>query len=231
MAHSLNRLTPKQKLRIQTRHKNSIARHGYQPQALFWSNREIQETRFQQLLRILPAQDSLPPIWSLLDVGCGFADLASYLNQAGYQPEYHGVDVSQDVLNAAKNLHPTLSLEQGELGDFGFADNGFDYVMLSGALNEVVETEIENLAQHQGAYAQWVIMEMYRIAKRAVAFNLLDARHSWVQSRSDLQSFNPDEIVRFCQRFADQVMLIDGYLENDFTIHLIKESLSSQTAF
>jgi len=226
MAHSSDKLTDKQRLRIQTRHKVSIERHGYQPQALYWSNREIQEIRFQNLISILPnSQELKNQAWTLLDVGCGFADLVDYLATSNYFPTYTGLDLSPDIVLAAKSLHPKCTILDGELAESQFKTSEFDYVMLSGALNEVVETEIENTAQYKGDYAKSVIKEMYRICRKGVAFNLLDGNHACVQSRYDLQSFMPKEIVAYCESFADEVKLIEGYLENDFTIHLKKRAL------
>ncbi|BCN93129.1 SAM-dependent methyltransferase [Thiomicrorhabdus immobilis] len=218
-----NKLSDKQRLRIQTRHKVSVERYGYQPQALYWSNREIQEIRFQKLMEMLPAATELKQqAWSLLDVGCGFADLVDYLQKNEYLPDYTGIDISPEMVLAAQSLHPQATIKNGELADFNFSPLQFDYVMLSGALNEVVETEVEGTSQQQGDYAKSVIRAMYQISKKGVAFNLLDARHQWVKSRYDLQSFLPTEIIDYCQSFASQVELLEGYLENDFTVYLYK---------
>ncbi|MDX1351631.1 MAG: class I SAM-dependent methyltransferase [Thiomicrorhabdus sp.] len=225
MQQSALRLSDKQRLRIETRHKVSVERYGYQPQALFWSSREIQEIRFQKLLEMLPpAQILTDQAWSILDVGCGFADLIGYLASYEYLPDYTGVDVSPDMVLAARSMHPSHVFFQGELAECAFSENQFDYVMLSGALNEVVETEVEGTAEFQGRYAKSVIKEMYRIAQKGLAFNLLDSRNDWVNNRFDLQSFYPQEIVQFCQSFADEVILIEGYLENDFTLYLKKSA-------
>lgn len=222
-----HKLTKKQRLRIQTRHKMSIERHGYKPQALYWSNQEIQEIRFQTLMQILPKASQLKDHhWSLLDVGCGFADLYSFLNTKHYFPQYSGIDISPDMVSAAQSIHGEIDVMSGELSDFDFQENQFDYVFLSGALNEVVETELEGLAEKQGQYARSTMQTMYAISKAGVAFNLLDARHPWVKSRSDLQSFLPEDIVAFCQTFADKVTLIEGYLENDFTVLLHKDNMN-----
>ncbi|WP_040725423.1 bifunctional 2-polyprenyl-6-hydroxyphenol methylase/3-demethylubiquinol 3-O-methyltransferase UbiG [Thiomicrorhabdus sp. Kp2] len=223
MQDSLLRLSKKQRLRIQTRHKVSVERYGYQPQALYWSSREIQEIRFQKLIEILPSPKTLKhQAWSLLDVGCGFADLVGYLERNNYFPDYTGIDVSPDMVRGAQSMHPQKTILEGELSELGFTDNQFDYVFLSGALNEVVETEIEGTAEFQGNYAKSVIMAMYKICKKGVAFNLLNSQNAWVKSRFDLQSFLPNEIEHFCASFVDEVVLIEGYLENDFTIYLRK---------
>ena len=225
MDNKHNKLSEKQRLRIQTRHKMSVERYGYQPQALYWSNRDIQEIRFLKLLEILPPANQINQrAWSLLDVGCGFADFFDYLKIHDYRPQYTGIDISPEIVLGAKSMHPDAVIGEGELYDFDFKAFEFDYVMLSGALNEVVETEIEGTHERQGEYAKSVIKKMYSLSKKGVAFNLLDARDEWLKSRYDLQSFLPDEMVLFCQEFAQGVELIEGYLENDFTIYLFKEA-------
>ena len=228
MQNSTLRLSDKQRLRIQTRHKVSVERYGYQPQALYWSNRDIQEIRFQKLIEILPTSKALKhQAWSVLDVGCGFADLVNFLERQAYFPDYIGLDLSPEMVLGAGAMHPNITLFEGELAECAFEQNQFDYVMLSGALNEVVETEVEGTVEFMGSYAKSVIKEMYRICKKGVAFNLLDSRNEWVKSRFDLQSFLPNEIAQFCEGFADEVIVVDGYLENDFTLYLKKHSAIS----
>jgi SAM-dependent methyltransferase len=235
---SSTRLSDKQRLRIQTRHRASIENYGYQPQALYWSDRVIQEIRFKTLVGLLPnslcmAKEPLnesDQAWSLLDVGCGFADFKRYLNQQGFYPHYQGLDVSPAVVHAARAIDSNILIYEGELFDSALSDdklgaNQFDYVMLSGALNEVVETEVEGTAAFYGDYARATLEKMYAMCRYGVAFNLLDARHPWVASRSDLQSFLPTDIVAFCQTFAKKVTLVDGYLDNDFTVYLHKRPL------
>lgn len=220
-------LSDKQRLRIQTRHKDSVEKFGYQPQALYWSNREIQQIRFRKLSEILPLNHKLEggniAAWSVLDVGCGFGDLKGFLQEQGFIIDYHGIDLSETIIESAQFQRPDIQVSLGDLFDFDPADNAYDYVFLSGALNEVVETEIEGTAQYRGRYAKAVIRKMYDTCRRGVAFNLLDARHPWIQSRPDLQSFMPEEIVEYCETFAVKVRWADDYLENDFTVYLEKQ--------
>ncbi|WP_127470614.1 class I SAM-dependent methyltransferase [Thiomicrorhabdus aquaedulcis] len=224
------RLSDKQRLRIQTRHRVSVENYGYEPKALYWSDRTVQEVRFKTLMDSLPkrlcvaenTQIGNDQAWSLLDMGCGFADFKRYLNRHGFYPSYQGVDVSPVVVQAARAIEPGILIFEGELSECKFEVNQFDYVMLSGALNEVVETEVEGTAACYGDYARATLKKMYALCKQGVAFNLLDARHPWVASRSDLQSFLPADIVDFCHTFAHRVTLIEGYLDNDFTVYLHK---------
>lgn len=214
-------LTEKQRLRIQTRHNHSVNLFGYNYKALFWTSAKIQEIRFKMLAQILNPSVSLEKPLSILDVGCGFGDLKPYLESQGFEFNYTGIDISPSIVQSAGFKYPNIKIYQGDIFDFKIADNQFDYVLLSGALNEVVETELEGLAGDVGRYAKAVIKEMYRITRCGVAFNLLDARNPKIaQSSEDLQSFLPHEILAYCNTFANHVKINDDYLDNDFTVYL-----------
>ncbi|WP_178861655.1 class I SAM-dependent methyltransferase [Thiomicrorhabdus cannonii] len=214
-------LSEKQRLRIQTRHRYSLERFGYTPQALFWSSREIQQQRFEILAQVFDASKT-QQAGSVLDVGCGFGDLRAFLQKNDIHVDYQGIDLSADMVQSAGFQYPGIQVMQGDLFDLNPADESFDYVLLSGALNEVVETEAEHNAGHEGRYAKAVIRRMYQTCRIAVAFNLLDARNQWVRARSDLQSFEPQQIVDYCRSFASRVVCCEGYLDNDFTVFLYK---------
>lgn len=210
------RLSDAHRTRIQLRHKASIERFGYKPQALFWTDQDAQLQRFKVLASLLPSVEKPNhQAWSILDVGCGFADFYAYLNQAGYHINYTGIDVSPDMIDSAAWLHHGITLFEGELADQAFEENAFDFVFLSGALNEVVD--------ETGAYAKSVIRDLYRIARVGVGFNLLNKHNPWIQSRPDLQSFYPASIAAFCERFADKVDWRSDYLPNDFSVFLNKK--------
>ena len=211
-------LSEKQRLRIQTRHKVSIEHYGYQPQALYWSSQQIQFIRFQKLSEILPRNQAC----SLLDVGCGFGDLKVYLEEQGFNIDYTGIDLSEDMVRGAVFQYPGITVFQGDLFDFNPSAKQFDFVLLSGALNEVVETELEGTANQQGQYAKAVIRKMFDSCMQGVAFNLLDKRNAWVASRPDLQSFQPEEMADYCKTFAANVSWQDGYVDNDFTLFLYR---------
>lgn len=122
------------------------------------------------------------------------------------------------MIQSARFQYPGIQVEQGELFDLDPPAESFDYVLLSGALNEVVERD----ATERGHYARAVIRKMYQTCRVAVAFNLLDARNHAVKVRPDLQSFEPQEMIDYCRTFASTVAWRDDYLDNDFTVFLYK---------
>jgi len=191
-----------QRKRIVDRHRDSLKRHGYHPNALYWSSREIQEIRFRVLADIgIAAEDSV------LDVGCGFGDFKGWFESQGGKLDYTGIDLSPDLLGEGEKRHPGGLFIEGDLFDMEFAQKSFDWVILSGALNEQLHDD--------AAYARRVIERMYALCRKGVAFNLLDARHLRAH---DLQSHQPEEMLNWCRTICPDCTLRDEYLQNDFTI-------------
>ena len=195
--------------RIVKRHAVALARYGYRPQALFWQSQAVQVTRFRVITDVMVSAPQ-----SILDVGCGFGDFYLWLQQQGIETEFTGVDVSPDMIFAARSRFPAARWVEGELLTLSLPETGFDVVTLSGALNEPIE--------QADAYAQAVIARMWSLARRQVIFNLLDVGHPEVARSPFLHGRDPDVVLRWCRHHTDAVRLIDGYLPNDFTVVMEK---------
>ncbi|MPQ77170.1 class I SAM-dependent methyltransferase [Hydrogenovibrio sp. JE_KL2] len=212
----MQKLPEKHRQRIITRHKASIERYGYEPAALFWKGRDVQNLRFALFLEWMESQDKSchEDAPCVLDVGCGFADLYKFFTHHGLSVNYTGLDVSPDMIFAAQNIYPDLLFLNGEIYDFELEDESFDWVFMSGALNEVLDDS--------GEYAFGVIRKMYALAKHGVAFNLLNKAHEWTFQCSDLMSFDAQKVKKYCQTFCSDVEVRMDYLPNDFTVFLRK---------
>jgi len=200
-----------QRKRIVDRHRDSLTRHGYHPNALYWSTREVQEICFEVLAAI-----GIEDGDSLLDVGCGFGDFKGWFERQGGALDYTGIDLSPDLLAEAEVRNPGGRFFCGELFDMDSVKSGFDWVILSGSLNELLHDE--------GDYARRVIERMYALCRKGVAFNLLDARHLRVH---DLQTHMPDEMLAWCRGLCPASVMRDAYLKNNFTIYMPRDSTIS----
>ncbi|MDQ6971354.1 MAG: class I SAM-dependent methyltransferase [Mariprofundaceae bacterium] len=188
-------------------HQQSLALHGYSPHALYWGSRGIQKARFRVLAEIgILAGDSL------LDVGCGFADLDSWLSSQRMPVAYTGIDLSPDLIARAEALHPQAELICGELFDFASPSQYFDWVVLSGTLNWELNDD--------GNYARRVIAGMFALCRQGVAFNMLNSHHPEMRALHDLTTFDPDEIRAFCKTITPDCHCRSDYLDNDFTIYM-----------
>jgi cyclopropane fatty-acyl-phospholipid synthase-like methyltransferase len=209
---SKEQLSKEQRKRVIESQRYALIQHGYHPHSLLWSNTEVQELRFKILADIGIQQGD-----SVLDVGCGFGDLAGYLQQQDKSVDFMGIDVSEELLLEGRKHFPHLELIQGDLLDFNPAPQSYDYVTLSGALNRKFD--------NAEAYTHHIIKRMFETCKKGIAFNLLDARHEWTKSRWDLQSFYPDDIKAVVSELSTNVTIVDGYLENDFSVYVKRDAL------
>ena len=197
-------MNEQQRKRIIDKHRDSLTRYGYHPNALYWSGREIQEIRFKVLADIgIQGGDSV------LDVGCGFGDFKSWSELNECSLSYIGIDLSPDLLAKAKNRHADGVFYAGDLFDMDFEEQSFDWVILSGALNEQLHDD--------SVYAKSIIKRMYRLCRKGVAFNMLDARFL---KAHDLHSQIPEDMLEFCQTLCPNCLLTDDYLKNDFSIYM-----------
>jgi len=195
-----------QRKRIIDKHRDSLTRFGHHPNALYWSGQDIQQIRFKVLAEIgIQAGDFV------LDVGCGFGDFKGWSESNDCPLHYTGIDISPDLIKQAEHLHPTGRFHAGDLFDMTFAGESFDWVILSGALNEQLHDD--------SAYAFRVIKRMFSLCRKGVAFNLLDARHLVAH---DLHSQTPEHVLAFCRGMCPSCVLHDEYLNNDFSIYMLK---------
>lgn len=200
----MNAVTRKQMIQ---RHQLSLNQYGYSPETLFWESRGVQKIRFKTLAEIgVKTGDSL------LDVGCGFADLYSWLNGHDLVVDYTGIDLSPDILAKGKELTPELELMHGELFDFDWQPHSFDWLFLSGTLNWDLNDD--------GEYARRVIKRMFRLCRKGVAFNMLDNRNFADMNLGGLFAYDPQDILVFCKQITPDCQCRDDYHDNDFTIYM-----------
>src|SRR5947209_1140547 len=78
-------------------YENHIRRYGYDYRALGFGRRSSQEKRFAAALSLGDLHGK-----RLLDVGCGFGDLLSWLNARGVEPSYTGVDICKPMIERCR---------------------------------------------------------------------------------------------------------------------------------
>lgn len=193
----------RQRQRIIARHKSSLYQHGPGPRALFWQDETVQTLRFDILLSCgIQSGDSI------LDVGCGLADLYRHMQSKGLDIDYTGIDLSPDLIEAAQLRDPQLKLFVGDIFDFDPAAQGYDWVLLSGALNEPL--------QDNGDYLRRCIPRLFASARKGIAFNLLNADYPWPEKDLfHLQPYVPEEILQQLRVLSPFVDIRKDYMDTD----------------
>src|ERR1041385_8077188 len=94
-------LTSKEREDIKQLYHGRLEEAGYDVTTVGWKNIEEQMLRFRVLCDIGDLNGA-----SICDIGCGFGDLVPYLNSRFKGFTYTGIDISDKLIEKAKELHP-----------------------------------------------------------------------------------------------------------------------------
>ncbi|NOH98829.1 class I SAM-dependent methyltransferase [Vibrio sp. 99-70-13A1] len=174
--------------------------------SLGWSSHYAQVARFSAIAYATDFENRC-----VVDLGCGYGQLFDYLSNLYSLQRYIGVDQQAHFLKQAKALHPDPRCEfiAGDLSTVSV--NVCDVVIASGSLN--YKSRDDN-------YLTNVITHMYEMAGECVIFNLLDS--SSYPEQPLLTGYNKQGVYRFCLTLCDDVVIIDGYSQDDFTVVMKK---------
>ncbi len=183
-----------------------VRKYGHDPRACDYGRVESQKTKFRVLSEVLPLGNS-----SLLDVGCGFADFATFLEERFPGVRYSGIDLCSAMVDEARRNHPDLDLRVANISDASFTRT-FDVVTANGIFYL--------LGDQAWPMMQVMIERMYALATTAVAFNSLSA---WATDQEAGEFYaDPLQVIDFCRRLTPWVVLRHDYHSRDFTVYLYK---------
>lgn len=180
---------------------------------LGWESDTAQQLRFHALVNSLDLNGK-----KILDIGCGTGGFLQYLEQRYTDIKYTGVDILEHMISIAKSkkLKGTfLCVDIFKASPF--SQNEFDAIFASGTFNI-------NLGNNKKFIIDALKLFEY-ISSETVSFNLLNENSL---DREDKYFYSsPKEICElvnseFPGHFNIQV--IEGYLQNDFTIVCHKRS-------
>lgn len=182
-----------------------VARYGHDPRACDYGRAESQQAKFKVLSEATPLAGK-----RVLDVGCGFADYAGFLEQRFPDVVYVGVDISQAMVDAARGLRADLSIQHL---DILCQDPGrFDVVTANGIFYL--------LGENAPVMMRVLITRMFALACDVVAFNSLSA---WAPDpQPDEYYADPLETLSFCRTLTPWVVLRHDYHPHDFTIYMYR---------
>ncbi len=190
-----------------------IAEHGASPRGVDWNSDESQNTRFDQLLKIVEMSS-----FSILDYGCGYGALAEFIEQKGFHADYFGFDILESAIAIARQSqnnkqHRTFFTENDQLPMC-------DYVVASGVFNVRGEQSFET-------WTKYVVDYLHRfndLSRKGFASNFLTKYSDADKMRSDLYYADPLYLFDYCkQNFSKNVALLHDYRIYDFTILVRKD--------
>ena len=182
------------------------AQYGLDIRSLGWSSAS-QKKRFDVFAGLADLTGK-----TILDVGCGFGDLAAHLNDRYPYASYMGFDINPAILEHARKsdrtsykLHNILE-EQPE--------KKYDAVFSLGALNTRFTDNIGIMKKLIEACYE----ACYEIAAISMTSAFVDAEYA----TEDMFYYDPGEMLNYGRTLCKRVSLLHDYLPHDFTLILKK---------
>jgi SAM-dependent methyltransferase len=173
-----------------------------------WGSAELQRARFDALLRTSSYTGG-----TVLDWGCGPADLYFHLRTLNLPLTYHGADADPRMVALAQNRGaPNITL----LPLTAAPGTGADYVFLSGVFQFPDPAD--------PLYYLSILEQAYDNSGRAVAANFLSANRPDDLRAADELYVDPAVLARFAAALTDRWVLDHAYhpLGADFTLALLR---------
>ncbi len=192
--------------RISEYYERLIRQYGHDPRSCDYGQPQSQEIKFRVLSEVMPLAGC-----SVLDVGCGFADFAPYLQRNFAGVSYSGIDLCASMVAEARRNHPELDLRSANLLDASF-DRAFDVVTSNGTFYLLGDQAWPTMCT--------MIERMFSLATSALAFNSLSI---WASDQEPNEFYaDPVQVLQFCRELTPWVVLRHDYHPRDFTIYMYK---------
>lgn len=194
---------------ITTKHyAKRFGKHKYTSQLLSWKSIGASHQRFRVMWKEIDFNNK-----SVLDVGCGFGEMAKWLYKRYENVEYVGVDIVESFIKRARVKHPHYEFKTRDYFKDPLEKN-FDIVMASGTINSDLGSKEKNME-----FRKHAIKTMFDHTKKVLVFNMLGA-HPAPEAKKGSNIWYADslEILDYCMSLTRRVVLRADYHKKDFTI-------------
>lgn len=184
-----------------------LQQHGATPQGVDWNGEESQQLRFKTLLKIV--EEPTKP-FSLLDYGCGYGSMYTYMREQSNDFNYTGFDISESMISEAKRLNDNNAkwITQRD-------NTQYDYIVASGIFN----VQLKNDDAGWWDYIQTELDWMNAHATKGFSLNMLTSYSDTDKMRDYLFYADPTLVFNFCKRkYSKFVSLLHDYPLYEFTI-------------
>ena len=193
---------------LQNYYHSQLEKHVAPEKRVGWNTAQGQRVRFEALSSVGRLNGA-----KVLDIGCGLGAFWGYLRAKRKKVGYVGVDLFPNVIREAKKLYPGVQFESRLLLSKPYPAGSFDYCFLSGVFNVKVKDNWR--------YMKAVLSSALKQARKAVAFNLLNAEAGLKET--DRFAAHPKELAAFGKSLGpSRVHLMDHYHHLDLTLFLYK---------
>jgi len=175
----------------------ALEKYGTSAKGVNWTSQETQNIRFKILFNFLPKD-----IYSLVDAGCGFADLYAYMQKEDILPKkYTGIDSIATMCTIAKENTKQNILHRDITQDLLPKS---EYYVCSGAMNILNPYE-----------THLFIRNCFQASTKGFIFNILCGN----KQSTTYNYLTKERIHAIAQSLSvTRIQLEEGYLDNDITV-------------
>lgn len=208
-------ISERMKRDVVAHYESRLERHGPTAEGMDWKDEASQRLRFAVLCDGIDLAGR-----SLLEVGAGAGHLCDFLLERGAGAEYHGIDLSERMVEEARRLHPEVSFEVRDL----LTDppsRRYDVVFVSGLFH----VKLDHPDEEWRSFVHETLHRMWDLADVGIGFNLMSDQ---VEFRTPaLHYADPGEVLAFCRRELSRwTALRHDYPLHEFTVHVYRNALT-----
>jgi SAM-dependent methyltransferase len=199
---------------VQRYYSGKIAEHGPTAKGVDWQDEASQTLRFAQLAKLFDVDGA----FTINDYGCGYGALARYLEELGYEFAYTGFDISEPMLDQARELSKDSTRCRFVLSEDDLEPAS--YTVASGIFNVRLGADDASWERH----VLETLSRLDALSERGFAFNMLTTYSDPERMRVDLYYADPAAIFDHCKRiFSRWVALLHDYGLYEFTVLVRKD--------
>ncbi len=182
-------------------YQSALKKYGVSAEGVNWNSKYSQIKRFEIIYTLIQKE---PSKTTIVDAGCGFGDFYLYVKEQEKNFGYIGIDIVLENIAIAKERTNQKILHKDIITD---SLPRADFYIASGSMNIL------------NRFETWLfIRRCFDYSKKGFIFNLLKGR----EQKGSFNYFLPKEIKKFAKNLPCEIKIIEGYLENDFTVYLKK---------
>jgi SAM-dependent methyltransferase len=194
-------------LRIVNHYEACLRDFGSGPMAVDWKTAGDAARRYDVMLGLV-REPSVAA--TLLDFGCGLAELKDHMEHVGYHAQrYTGLDISPHFAAAARARFPGTEILCFDVLDPQHALPRYDYIVMNGIFTRRHDLSVEDM----WAYFERLFGRVYESCDVGVAFNVMSTLVDW---QSDTL-FHPDpaRMIAFLGRSISRHVV----MRNDYGLY------------
>ena len=192
--------------RIANYYEEKLEQFGLDPRSVGWRDRETQRKRFHALLQVAPLTGR-----SVLDLGCGTADLYEYITEQNIELEYTGWDLSHEMIARCRERFPDANFERVNIIE-DRRERAFDIVIGCGLFCIPLEDD---------SFYEQMMRRTFALCREAAAFNLIS---DYVDFQEDyLRYTGPEQTFAFCKKMSRYVTLRHDYMPFEYAVYVYRK--------